>query len=205
MTDQTPNHITDSRFNMWRAVFAMAHADDIITDEEEKFMRDAISEYPFSEDQKAVLELDITQKANVGECFHSITDQHDKSEFFIFARLLVWSDGDFDAQERNIMDELKKVHMSALDFQTMLKDVQLSFDDEEKDQMRERTRTMYRNLQEEKETSGSSVFGGVVRQMWKSEESKMEYEKEQRELERVAKEKEIAEREARKQDNSQSE
>lgn len=160
--------LSESRFNMWRAVFAMAHADDIITEQEDAFMREAIAKYPFSENQKEILELDITKKQHVGACFAKIIEQQDRSDFFTFARLLVWCDGDFDEQEQFILTELKKVHISTLDFQTMVKDVKLSFEDDEQEQMKKRMREMYADLQREKQEDNGGFFGSVIRKMWKS-------------------------------------
>ncbi|MBL4588960.1 MAG: TerB family tellurite resistance protein [Alphaproteobacteria bacterium] len=164
MTEQ----ISESRFNMWRAIFAMAWADSVITEDEEKFMRDAIERYPFTEDQREVLELDMTKEQHVGTCFSHITEQQDRSDFFVFARLLVWCDGDFDEQEQYIMTELKKVHISSLDFETMVKDVSLSFEDDEKEAMKKNMRAMYAELQKESKDSSGGFFGGVIRKMWKS-------------------------------------
>lgn len=38
-------------------------------------------------------------------------DPRDKKDFFKFARVLSWSDGDFDAQEKHIVETLEKIHM----------------------------------------------------------------------------------------------
>ncbi len=161
------NSVTDSRFNMWRAVFAMAHADNIITESEEKFMREAIDTYPFSDDQKQVLELDMSKQQHVGRCFSNITDQQDRSDFFTFARLLVWCDGDFDEQEQMILTELKKVHISTLDFQTMVKDVRMSFEDNEKEEMKMRMRKMYAELQKQEKEEQGGFFAGLIKKMRK--------------------------------------
>ena len=160
--------ITESRFNMWRAIFALAHADDIVVEQEEKFMKEAIERYPFSKEQKAVLELDMKKSQNVGVCFSRITDQEDRSDFFTFARLLVWCDGDFDEQERIILTELKKVHISSLDFQSMVKEVKLSFEDEEQEEVKQKMRSMYADLRKDPSSKGG-IFGGVIRKMWKSQ------------------------------------
>ena len=37
MTKTASSPMTDSRYNMWRAIFAVAHADNVISPEEEKF------------------------------------------------------------------------------------------------------------------------------------------------------------------------
>ncbi len=118
--------VTESRFNMWRAVFAMAHADGIVTDEEAEFMDEYLNNVDFTDEQKAVLRADIKDPQNVGEMFAQITEQSDRSQFFYFARLLAWCDGDFDAQEQEILDKMKISHVSGLDMDLISKSVRES-------------------------------------------------------------------------------
>lgn len=158
------NQITDSRFYMWRAVFAMAHADNIVTPEEEKFMRDALETYPFSDHQKTVLENDMCFEADIWELFLKITDKHDKSDFFKYARLIVWCDGDYDEQEREILSKLKSSHFRSLSDEEMKREAQIVLDDKEKKEMKERMLATYKSLQEKQSQGG--YFGAVVRKMW---------------------------------------
>ncbi len=158
--------VSESRFNMWRAIFAMAHADNIITKEEEKFMREGLENYPFSKEQRQILEEDIKTAQNVGDCFQKITSHQDRSDFFVFARLLVWCDGDFDIQEQRILTEIQKIHISTLDFKELMEDVQLSFDDDEKEAMRRRTNALYEDIKNDKPSNGG-FFGGILRKMLK--------------------------------------
>lgn len=99
--------ISKSRFHMWRAVFAMAHADHVVTDEEKAFMENYLDNVPFSEEQKEVLREDMVTAQDVSEMFFMITEPEDQGQFFQFARELVWCDGDFDAQEEAIKERLK--------------------------------------------------------------------------------------------------
>lgn len=167
MSEENDEVVTESRFNMWRAIFAMAHADDIVSEEEATFMREAIERYNFSDDQRDVLEVDIKSPQHVGTSFSRISDPQDKSDFFTFARLMAWCDGDFDEQEQLILTELKKVHITTLDFDSLVRDVKLSFEDDEQDEMKERMRKMYADLSGDEKSKGS-IFGGVINKMWRS-------------------------------------
>ena len=157
--------ITTSRFMMWRAIFALAHADGIVTPEENTFMRDALEAHNFSGHQRRILENDISQKQDVGQMFAGIIDHKDRSDFFTFARLIVWCDGDFDEQERIILTQLKQTHIQSIDFDSMVKEVQLAFDESEKDRMKERMRMMYADLQKDKKDEKGGMFGAVIRKM----------------------------------------
>lgn len=109
------NGLKVSRFNMWRAVFAMAHADHKVTEEEKDFIRHYIENIPFSEDQRAILWTDIDTPPPVRDVFEQITDLEDRGDFFQFASMLCWTDGDFDAHEKAIEEKLKAEQMSSLD------------------------------------------------------------------------------------------
>ncbi|NCC21325.1 MAG: TerB family tellurite resistance protein [Alphaproteobacteria bacterium] len=115
--------ITESRFYMWRAIFAMAHADGIVTAEESEFMTEYLEHVDFSDAQRKILEEDMRSQQSVPDMFAKITEQSDRSQFFYFARLLAWCDGDFDAQEQAILDKLKVSHLAGLDMELISKSV----------------------------------------------------------------------------------
>jgi len=129
--------VTESRFYMWRAVFALAHADHKITDEERLFMEGVLSEELFSEEQTQVLKQDIEETQDISEMFMNISEQEDRSQFFYYARLLCWSDGDFDEQEQKIMLKLKSIHVRNVDIDQMIKNVDLQVDDGYREMMEE--------------------------------------------------------------------
>lgn len=108
------NCVSESRFNMWRAVFAMAHADKIVTGEERAFMEGYLAAVPFSAEQKLRLRQDMDDAQDIYALFVGISDPEDRGLFFQFARELCWCDGDYDAQEQEIKDRLKGEHLSRL-------------------------------------------------------------------------------------------
>ena len=126
-----------SRFHMWRAIFSLAHADNMVTLEERQFMEDIMRREPFSDAQKAVLKGDIRNPQDIGRMFAEISEQTDRSAFFYFARLLCWCDGDFAQQEQAIILKLKETHLKELNFDQMLGSVNMELADEEREWLKE--------------------------------------------------------------------
>lgn len=135
--------VNESEFYMWRAVFAMAHADGVITDCERAFMENALTINNFSDFQKDILKSDMENKQDINSFFKFITDQEDRSRFFYLARILCWSDGDFDAQEQEIITRLKKTHIEDMDFDVMLKTITLELDEDKKTALQQDARQFH--------------------------------------------------------------
>ena len=69
--------------------------------------------------------------------FMKIEDQEDRSRFFYFARMMCWSDGNFDEQEQKIMLALETVHVRNIDFDKALASVDMELDEEQKEMIAE--------------------------------------------------------------------
>lgn len=125
------NQVSESEFYMWRTLFAMSHADDIVTEEERRFMRDALDEIAFSPDQRMTLLDDMDEPQDILEMFSKIGDAQDQARFFKFARELVHIDGDYGSEEQKVMLELISKHVKDVDFDALVKGPSvLSFEDE---------------------------------------------------------------------------
>ena len=120
------NHVSESRFYMWRAIFAMAHADGVVTEEESDFLHEYLANVNFTKDQVAELKKDLKYPQDVGAMFSKISEQSDRAQFFYFARLLAWCDGDFDEQEKIILDKLRSSHIANIDIDLISKSVRES-------------------------------------------------------------------------------
>jgi uncharacterized membrane protein YebE (DUF533 family) len=129
--------VSESRFFMWRAVVAMAHADKIVEPEEKELIESYLSKIPFSEQQKEILRRDLEKQRDVAQMFELITDPEDQGEFFQFARMLVWSDGDYDAQEKKILEYLEHIQMRSLNRDRLREMVKLSRQDSRLQRLRE--------------------------------------------------------------------
>ena len=125
------NQITESQFYMWRAVFALAHADDVVTDEELRFMVEAIEDVPFSDLQKGILQGDVKEPQSVEEMFLKITEPVDQAGFFKFASQIVHIDGDFGEEEQAVMLKLKQMHLREMDVDALIGKVDLSLEEDE--------------------------------------------------------------------------
>jgi len=118
--------VSESRFYMWRAIFAMAHADGVVTEEESDFLQEYLANVKFSEDQVNTLKEDLKHPQDPGEMFSKIDEQSDRAQFFYFARLLAWCDGDFDEQEKTILDTLRSSHIANINIEQISKSVRES-------------------------------------------------------------------------------
>ena len=76
------SEISDSEFFKWRTVFAMAHADGIMAQEERKFMTEILLKYDFSEEQKKALLLDIQVPQDPFQMFDYMTTIKDRDDFY---------------------------------------------------------------------------------------------------------------------------
>lgn len=104
--------MSDSRFHMWRAVFAMAHVDGNVTQEEVDFARNYLDRAMFSDAQKVVLSGDLIERQSVGEMLAFVSDPADQSDFFQFSQMLAWADGDYSAQEKVLVDRVSGEQMA---------------------------------------------------------------------------------------------
>jgi hypothetical protein len=119
--------ISDSRFNMWRAVVAMIHADHVIQPHEIHYILQSTRDLPMTDQQREQLRSDLSEKQDIQALFETITAPKDKADFFHFARAVAWSDGDFDEAEREaILKAGLNVHEKD---RALLKDSRADFED----------------------------------------------------------------------------
>lgn len=122
--------LPESRFNMWRAVVALVHVDGRVTTEEKELVESYMGNLPLSAQQVAILREDLVDAQDVGDMFGRITAPEDQGEFFQFARIMNWSDGDLDAQEDEIFNKFQDTQMGKLDqaaLQAMVKETRKAF------------------------------------------------------------------------------
>lgn len=98
--------IHESEFAMWRAVFAFAYVDNVLSLEEQDLLQTFLKKVPFSRDQLDTLKKDLAEPKDVVKLYKKISRDQDKERFCVLARAIVWCEGDMHEQERAI---LKKV------------------------------------------------------------------------------------------------
>ncbi len=106
MGTKAHGNVGESEFFMWRAVFAFALVDNILSMQEQELLRSYLKVAPFSFEQIAILKSDFARPQNVEAFYKKITRSQDKEKFCILARALAWCEGDMHRQEQAI---LKKV------------------------------------------------------------------------------------------------
>lgn len=121
--------VSESEFNMWRAVFAVVHADSTITNAEIRFMAEALERPGLSPAQKHVLEEDIRTPKDCVEMFRSIDEPEHRAEFFRLARKFVWADGDYAAAEQAMMQKLFGEQARTVDFERLIGRTGLELED----------------------------------------------------------------------------
>lgn len=95
--------VSESEFNMWRAIFAFSLIDNVLSLEEQQLLKSYKAKVPFSKRQLEILGSDFNKPQDVEFFYKQITDTEDKKKFCVLARALVWCDGDMDAQEKEIL------------------------------------------------------------------------------------------------------
>lgn len=103
--------ISNSRYTMWRAIIALAHADHVVTQEEKDFIMKKLESIPFSTEQRTQLLEDMEEFPDIEALLPDITEPVDRSMLVYYGRLLVWSDGEYALQEEKL---LKLMNMNAL-------------------------------------------------------------------------------------------
>ncbi|MGQ0527052.1 MAG: DUF533 domain-containing protein [Alphaproteobacteria bacterium] len=121
--------VTESEFQMWRAVFALAHTDGMVTGGEIRFMAEALEDIPFSAQQKLTLNADIKNPKNVTDMFKSIEDPKDQAKFFKLAHEIVWADGEYSQSEQKILLELKSSHIRSTNIDDLVGKIDLEFEE----------------------------------------------------------------------------
>jgi len=95
--------VSESEFNTWRAVFAFTLVDHVLSLEEQKLLKSYKAQVPFSRSQLEILNADFEKPQDVEAFYRKITKAEDKKRFCVLARAVVWTDGDMDAQEIEIL------------------------------------------------------------------------------------------------------
>jgi len=117
------SQISESKFNWWRALVALVHVDHVVDDKEREFFLKRFDKIDFSSEQEKILYADLKAPQDVKKLFLKIVDKEQRASFIYFARMLFWSDGVFDQQEKKILDVLQDSTASKIDLVGVMNDV----------------------------------------------------------------------------------
>lgn len=122
------SNVTDSQFYMWRTLFAIAHADGVVTDEEVRFMAEALEDIPFSDEQMKTLNDDVRNAQGIEAMFAGIKDVKDQAVFFKLAHELVHIDGEYGLAEQSAILKLKEMHLQTANLDDLVGSVELELE-----------------------------------------------------------------------------
>ena len=123
--------VSESAFYMWRTVFAIAHADNILSNQEIRYMVEVLEDVPFSEEQRDILNDDIHNAKSPSARFAFVTETRDQVRFFKHAREMVWIDGDYAPEEQDVMMKLTRKYMQDVDLEKLIGTIDLELEREE--------------------------------------------------------------------------
>jgi len=116
-------HVEHSRFNMFRCIIAIAHADNVVTPEEREYIEGFFEVVPFSAEQLATLKDDLKRKHDPGQFLKEINNPEYRSQVVYFARLMAYKDGHMDPREEHIIEKLHSTIMDGIDVEQIEADV----------------------------------------------------------------------------------
>ncbi len=111
--------ISDSEFNMWRAVTAMIHADRRVVDKEVDVIMQKLDHQNMSDAQRAQITDELDNPVQIGEILPLITEPQDRATLVHYARLMAWSDGVLEADEEIFVELLRKNAVDKIQLEDM--------------------------------------------------------------------------------------
>jgi len=116
--------LTESQFNKWRTLIALAHLDGQFCPLEESFIRERLSKRDVKDEQMQVFEADFAQSQPAQDFFCKIHELQDRAMLFYLARLIFFQDGQFCDLEKMFYEKFHGDHMSTLDLDEIRKQIQ---------------------------------------------------------------------------------
>ncbi|HEY8191756.1 MAG TPA: hypothetical protein VIG74_04970, partial [Alphaproteobacteria bacterium] len=107
--------VSESEFYMWRAVFAFALVDGILSIEEQRLLQSYLAQVPFSHDQIRILREDFKKPQSLLQMYRHITEQKHRDRFCVLARALVWCEGEMNREERDVLAQFDCIMDSTVD------------------------------------------------------------------------------------------
>lgn len=108
---------------MWRAVVAVAHADNHIDPSEKEHIQKTLKKLPLTDEQLEALNSELHSPANIDSILTNITNPGDRAQVVYFARLLMWADGHLNDDENEILKHIHSQVMSKTDVQEALQKI----------------------------------------------------------------------------------
>ncbi len=117
------DNVSTSKFYMLRCIIAMAHADNIVCDEEVAYISAIMNRIPLTDEQRDTLEGDFNERQNVSSLFSYINDPKYRGQVVYFSRIMAYKDGKITQSEQDLLDQLQALATDGLDVESIREDV----------------------------------------------------------------------------------
>ena len=125
----TPHGFSKSKLYMWRCIVAMAHADNLMHDEEEKYLLTIFDNMRkragLSDSDYNLLLSDIDEKQDIATLLPQIEEPEYRGQVVYFARLLAYKDDHLDPSEEALIEKLHLNAMEGLDVDALKEEIHL--------------------------------------------------------------------------------
>ncbi len=139
--------ISESKYNMWRTIVALSHADGVFHKKEQEYLLSILDNVDLSDEQKSVLIEDSKVPKDPVAFFDNITEPSDRSQLFYIGRILLWVDDEFTKDEEEAFNKLRELALNKVDFQAVMKRVdQVAEDFKAKEEARKESRPLYQKI-----------------------------------------------------------
>lgn len=119
--------MTDSQYQMWRGVVAIAHADGRVQEEERAYLKKVFQNldrvYGLTMAQRQELDDDMLNPKKLADILPKITEPQYRGMLIHFGEVLVWADNQVSAEEEDVIKKLYASQMSGIDEQKLRADV----------------------------------------------------------------------------------
>ncbi|HYD18467.1 MAG TPA: hypothetical protein VEF76_08320 [Patescibacteria group bacterium] len=146
MTVQPPKQVmSESQYQMWRGVIAIAHVDGKMHDEERAYLRRTFQNldrvYGLSVEQRKQLDDDMENPKDLATILPLITEPQFRGTLIHFGEVMVWADSEVSPEEEDVIKKLYTQQMSTIDEQKLRAEVKASLASSQAELERERAKT----------------------------------------------------------------
>ncbi len=117
-------HVSTSKFYMFRCMIVMAHADNVFCEQERAYMYALMNHtrVPLTDEQYTTLEDDMKTPKALEDLLPYINDPNYRGQLVYFARLMAAKDGNIDADEEALLNKLNAYAIDGLDIDSIRKE-----------------------------------------------------------------------------------
>jgi len=119
--------LSDSQFNMWRCVIAIAHADGKLQPEELEYLERVFARldqvHGLTPEQKNAFSRELAQPRKIADLLPLVTEPQFRGALIHFGEVLAWADNEVSVDEENILKSLRAEHLGKMDMDTLRAEV----------------------------------------------------------------------------------